>query len=107
MRQVFVDDKVKRYAVDWSSATREPVAARAMPELANLIEYGASVRASINLIKVAKAHALSRRAHYISPHDVKTIAHDVLRHRRAGDLRGRGRGQDLGRPVIDVILATT
>ena len=79
-RQVFVDDKVKRYAVDLVAATRDPAAA-GMPELANLIEYGASVRGSLSLVKLAKAHALLAGRDYTSPHDVKSIAVDVLRHR--------------------------
>jgi MoxR-like ATPase len=79
-RQVFVDDKVKRYAVELVAATRDPVAA-GLPQLKNLIENGASVRASINLIRLAKANALLAGRTYISPHDVKSIAHDVLRHR--------------------------
>jgi len=66
--------------VDVVGATRDPKAA-GMPQLENLIENGASVRASINLVKVAKAHALLAGRSYISPHDVKSIAHDVLRHR--------------------------
>jgi MoxR-like ATPase len=52
-----------------------------MPQLESLIDNGASVRASINLIKVAKANALLSGRDYISPHDIKSIAHDVLRHR--------------------------
>ncbi|MBA3457461.1 MAG: MoxR family ATPase [Deltaproteobacteria bacterium] len=80
VRQIFVDDKVKRYAVDLVSATRDPKAAN-MAQLAPLIDNGASPRASIALIKVAKAQALLSGRSYISPHDVKTIAHDVLRHR--------------------------
>ncbi len=80
VRQVFVDDKVKRYAVDLVAATRDPKAS-GMPQLATLIDNGASPRASIALIKVAKAQALLSGRSYISPHDVKTIAHDVLRHR--------------------------
>jgi MoxR-like ATPase len=79
-RQVFVDEKVKRYAVDIVSATRDPKAA-GLPQLAGLIDNGASVRASIALIKVAKAQAVLSGRSYISPHDVKTVAHDVLRHR--------------------------
>ncbi len=79
-RQIFVDDKVKRYVVNVVGATRDPRGA-GMPQLENLIENGASVRASINLVKVAKAHALLAGRSYISPHDVKSIAHDVLRHR--------------------------
>lgn len=80
VRQVFVDDKVKRYAVDLVAATRDPKGAN-MAQLAPLIDNGASPRASIALIKVAKAQALLSGRSYISPHDVKTIAHDVLRHR--------------------------
>ena len=79
-RQVFVDDKVKRYVVDVVGATRDPRAA-GLAQLESLIENGASVRASINLVKVAKAHALLSGRDYISPHDIKSIAHDVLRHR--------------------------
>ncbi len=80
VKQVFVDDKVKRYAVDLVAATRDPKAS-GLPQLATLIDNGASVRASISLIKTAKAQALLSGRSYISPHDVKTIAHDVLRHR--------------------------
>ncbi len=80
VRQIFVDDKVKRYVVDLVAATRDP-AAHKLPQLKSLIECGASVRASIFLIKVAKANALLAGRNYISPHDVKSIAHDVLRHR--------------------------
>ena len=79
-RQVFVDDKVKRYAVEIVAASREPAAA-GLPDLANLIEYGASVRASLSLVQLAKTHALLAGRDYASPHDVKSIAPDVLRHR--------------------------
>lgn len=79
-RQVFVDDKVKRYAVDIVFATRDPAAA-GLADLANLIEVGASVRGSLALVRLAKTHALLAGRTYASPHDVKTIAPDVLRHR--------------------------
>ena len=65
---------------DLVASTRDPKGA-GMPQLAPLIDNGASVRGSIALIKVAKAHALLAGRSYISPHDVKTVAHDVLRHR--------------------------
>jgi len=80
VRQVFVDDKVKRYVVELVHATRNPGAA-GMPQLKTFIENGASTRASINLIKAGKAHALLSGRSYLSPHDIKTIATDVLRHR--------------------------
>src|SRR3954469_8506280 len=73
VRQVFVDDKVKRYAVDIVTATRDPKAA-GLAGLATLIDNGASVRGSIALVKVAKAHALLAGRSYVSPHDVKTVA---------------------------------
>ncbi|MBL9008453.1 MAG: MoxR family ATPase [Myxococcales bacterium] len=79
-RQIFVDDKVKRYVVDVVTATRDPGSYK-LSQIKSLIECGASVRASINLIKVGKANALLSGRNYISPHDVKSIAHDVLRHR--------------------------
>ncbi|HVK72349.1 MAG TPA: MoxR family ATPase [Kofleriaceae bacterium] len=79
-RQVFVDDKVKRYAVDLVAATRDPKGA-GVANLATLIDNGASVRGSIALVKVAKAAALLGGRSYVSPHDVKSVAGDVLRHR--------------------------
>src|SRR6185436_11212889 len=80
VRQVFVDEKVKRYAVALVGATRDPVTAK-VPQLKALIDNGASPRASINLVKLAKAQAVLAGRSYVTPHDVKTIAHDVLRHR--------------------------
>ena len=65
-RHVFVDDKVKRYVVDLVSATRDP-ASHKLPQLKSLIECGASVRASINLVKVAKANALLAGRSCIQP----------------------------------------
>jgi MoxR-like ATPase len=80
VRQVFVDDKVKRYAVDLVAATRDPKGS-GVGSLGALIDNGASVRGSIALIKVAKAAAVLGGRSYVSPHDVKSIAVDVLRHR--------------------------
>jgi MoxR-like ATPase len=100
--QVFVDDKVKRYVVDLVSATRDPKAAGMAP-LAPLIENGASVRASINLVKVAKANALLSGRSYISPHDVKSIAHDVLRHRVLLTYEAEAQGKNAD-ALIETIL---
>jgi MoxR-like ATPase len=80
VRQVFVDDKVKRYVVSLVSATRAPEAG-GLQALRSLIENGASVRASVSAIKLAKANAFLAGRSYVSPHDVKSLAHDVLRHR--------------------------
>ena len=91
-RQIFVDDKVKRYAVDLVSATRDPKAA-GMPQMAPLIDNGASVRGSISLVKVAKAQAVLAGRTYVSPHDVKTVAHDVLRHRILPSFEAEAQGK--------------
>ncbi len=78
--QVFVDEKVSSYIVDLVHATRDPAAA-GISELDGMIEMGASPRASIYLTKAAKANAFLQGRTYATPHDVKNIAPDVLRHR--------------------------
>ncbi|MEI7892156.1 MAG: AAA family ATPase [Myxococcales bacterium] len=80
IKQVYVDEKVKEYIVDVVFATREP-AKHGLKDLAPLIEYGASPRASIALNLAARAHAFLRRRGYVTPEDVKAIGPDVLRHR--------------------------
>ncbi len=78
--QVFVDEKVRNYVVDLVHATRDP-ADSGIAELDGMIETGASPRASIYLTKAAKAHAFLQGRGYATPHDVKIVAPDVLRHR--------------------------
>jgi MoxR-like ATPase len=80
VRDVYMDDRVKDYIVDVVFATREP-SKKGMRELASLIEYGASPRASIALALAARAHAFLRHRGYVTPEDVKAIGPDVLRHR--------------------------
>jgi MoxR-like ATPase len=77
--QIYVDDKIKEYIVDVVFATRDPAAAKL--DLAPLIEYGASPRATIALTLCAKAQAFLEGRGYVTPQDVKTIGADVLRHR--------------------------
>src|SRR5438445_726626 len=101
VRQIFVDDKVKRYAVDLVGATRDPKSA-GLPALAPLIDNGASPRASIALIKVAKAQALLGARDYISPHDIKTIAHDVLRHRILVSYEAEAQGKTTDHVVAQI-----
>ena len=102
-QQIFVDDKVKRYAVDLVAATRDPAAA-GISELTGLIEYGASVRGSLNLVRLAKANALLAGRSYTSPHDVKSVAPDVLRHRVVVTYEAEAEGRSAD-DVVDVILA--
>jgi len=101
-RQVFVDDKVKRYAVELVAATRDPRAA-GLPQLAPLLDNGASVRGSIALIKVAKAAALLGGRTYVSPHDVKSIAVDVLRHRILPSYEAEAQGKTADHLVAQIL----
>jgi MoxR-like ATPase len=78
--QVYVDDKVKDYIVEVVFATREPQK-HGLKDLAPLIEFGASPRASIALNLAARAHAFLRHRGYVTPEDVKAVGPDVLRHR--------------------------
>ena len=91
-QKVFVDDRIRGYTVDIVTATRNPSAYQCA-ELSNLIDNGASVRASINLIKLSKAQALLDGRDYVSPHDIKTLAKDVLRHRIALSYEAEAQGK--------------
>ena len=80
VKRIYMDEKIEQYIIDIVFATRYPDQ-YGLGKLKNLISYGGSPRASINLALAAKAHAfLSKRA-YIIPDDIKAIAKDVLRHR--------------------------
>jgi len=80
VQMIYVDDQVKNYVLDVVRATRQPEAFR-MKDLAPLIDYGASPRASIYLGLGARAVAFQAGRGYITPQDVKDVAYDVLRHR--------------------------
>jgi MoxR-like ATPase len=80
VKQVYVDEKVKEYIVEVIFATREPQK-HGLKDLAPLVEYGASPRASIALNLAARAHAFLRHRGYVTPEDVKAVGPDVLRHR--------------------------
>jgi MoxR-like ATPase len=78
--EIYLDEKIEKYIVDIVFATREPKNYR-LDDLAGLIEYGASPRASIYLTLAAKAYAFIQRRGYVTPQDVKSIGPDILRHR--------------------------
>jgi MoxR-like ATPase len=77
---VYIDDRVRDYIVHIVQATRKP-RDYGLAELAPLIEYGASPRATLNLATAARAHAFIRHRAYVTPDDIKAIALDVMRHR--------------------------
>ncbi len=81
INQVYMDEKIKQYIVDLVFATRNPEDYGELTDIRDLVEYGASPRATIYLATAARAHAFLRRRGYVTPEDVKSIGMDVLRHR--------------------------
>ncbi|MDR3704574.1 MAG: AAA family ATPase [Paludibacteraceae bacterium] len=80
VREVYIDEKIERYIIDIVFATRFPEE-YGLKNLKNLIAFGASPRASINLGLASRAYAFIKRRGYIIPEDVRAICYDVLRHR--------------------------
>ena len=80
VREVYLDEKIERYIVDIVFATRFPQE-HGLPNLANMISFGASPRASISLALAARAYAFIKRRGYVIPEDIRAVCHDVLRHR--------------------------
>ncbi|MGB8489754.1 MAG: MoxR family ATPase, partial [Bacteroidales bacterium] len=80
VREVYMDEKIENYILDIVFASRNP-AKYGLPSFSNMISYGASPRASINLSLAAKAYAFIKRRGYVIPEDVRTICADVMRHR--------------------------
>lgn len=79
-REVYLDEKIENYITDIVFATRFPEQYK-LEKLKNLISFGASPRASINLALASKAYAFIKRRGYVIPEDVRAICHDVMRHR--------------------------
>lgn len=78
--EIYIDEKVEQYIIDLVFATRKP-SGFGLDDLSELISFGASPRASINLNLAARAHAFMEHRAYVTPEDVRIIAMDVLRHR--------------------------
>lgn len=80
VREVYIDEKIEQYIADIVFATRYPER-YGLGKLKQMITFGGSPRASINLAKAARAYAFIKRRGYVVPEDVRAVAHDVLRHR--------------------------
>ncbi|MDD3387861.1 MAG: MoxR family ATPase [Prevotella sp.] len=80
VEQVYIDEKIAQYIADIVFATRYPDR-YGLGELKDLITFGGSPRASINMAKASRAYAFIKHRGYVVPEDVRAIAHDVLRHR--------------------------
>ena len=79
--KIYMDEKIETYILDLVFATRHTANIKGLEQIKDLISYGASPRASINLALASKAIAFLRGRGYVIPDDVRTIAKDVLRHR--------------------------
>ena len=101
---IYVDDQVKDYIVSIVRATREPEAFQ-LHDVAPLIDFGASPRASIFLGVGARANAFLNGRAYVTPQDVKDVAYDVLRHRVILTYEAEAE-QKTSEDVIGEILAT-
>ena len=80
VREVYLGDKIEQYIADIVFASRYPDR-YGLPEVKDMITFGGSPRASINLARAARAYAFIKRRGYVVPEDVRAVAHDVLRHR--------------------------
>ncbi|MDD2243854.1 MAG: AAA family ATPase [Dysgonamonadaceae bacterium] len=80
VRDVYIDEKIGRYIIDIVFATRFPEQ-YGMHDLKDMIGFGASPRASINLALAARTYAFIKRRGYVIPEDIRAICHDVMRHR--------------------------
>ena len=79
INEIYLDEKLENYIVDIVMATRDPKQYHL--DIASFIEYGASPRATISLALASKAHAFLNGRGYVTPHDVKSVGMDILRHR--------------------------
>jgi MoxR-like ATPase len=79
VKEVYMDDRIKDYIVQLVLATRKPQEFKL--DIKDLIQYGASPRATIYLAQAARAHAFIKRRGYVTPEDIKAVGMDVLRHR--------------------------
>lgn len=80
VKEVYMDEKIERYILDIVFATRFPEEYK-LAKFKEMISYGGSPRASINLAKAAKAYAFIKRRGYVIPEDIRAVCYDVLRHR--------------------------
>jgi len=80
VKDVYMDEKIEKYILDIVFSTRFP-AEHKLDKFTDMISYGASPRASINLSIASKAYAFIKRRGYVIPEDVRAVCHDVLRHR--------------------------
>jgi len=100
LASIHIDEELERYIVKIITATREP-ARFGLEEIAELIMFGASPRASIDLYKASKAQAFLKGKEHVSPSDIADVIHKVLRHRIVLSYEARAKGMS-----ADVLIST-
>ena len=103
VEKIWIDEKVRDYLVDVARATRNPTE-YGISDLEGMIESGASPRASISMMKASKAHAFLQGRSYVTPHDVKSVAVEILRHRVILTYEAEAEGKsndDIVRKILD------
>ena len=100
LASIHIDEELERYIVKLITATREP-ARFGLEEIAELIMFGASPRASIDLYKASKAQAFLKGKEHVSPSDIADVIHKVLRHRIVLSYEARAKGMN-----TDVVIST-
>ncbi len=101
VKRVFLDEKIEQYIVRLTDCTRHPDTYDV--SLGKYLEYGASPRATIALFISAKAHALISGRAYVTPHDVKVVAPDVLRHRLLLNYEGQAEGVSTDKVITEIL----
>ena len=104
INEIYMDQKIENYILDIVFCTRNPEEYN-LPELKNLINFGASPRGSINLAKASRVYAFIKRRGYVVPEDVRAVCHDVLRHRIGLSYEAEAKNIT-SEDVIDKILNT-
>lgn len=102
VNQIYVDEKIKSYVLDIIFATRDPQKS-GMKKIATLIEFGASPRGTLALIKAGKAHAFLNGRGYVMPDDIKQVAPDVLRHRIVTSFEAQAENINSTRIIQEII----
>lgn len=104
VREVYIDEKIEKYIIDIVFATRDPQDYN-LKDLKDMINYGASPRASINLALAARAYAFIKRRGYVIPEDVRAVCYDVLRHRIGLSYEAEANNLTTERIITDILNA--
>jgi MoxR-like ATPase len=102
VREIYLDEKIEQYIVDIVFATRNPEKYN-LNELAPLISFGCSPRASLNLALAGKAHAFLQNRAFVVPEDIRAVAADVMRHRIGLTYEAEAENMDAAQIIVKIL----